>query len=227
MDALTKKTALTRKQEQAAALVADDELTDEQIAAKVGVVRSTLSAWKTLDEFGARVDELIARMAAVAGRYAVARVDKRMARRQRTYDDLQQVIAERAEEARAQLAENARRLAEAPGLGDAPYRARRFGDIRHVAPGMTTGHVVRVETPGKHGVVVEFKADTAILAELRALESEAAKDAGQLVQRLDVTSGGKALAVGMDLSALSEEELDRRIAAAARGEAPAAVPGQP
>src|SRR4051794_9366839 len=49
---------LTKKQEQAAVLVFDDQLADEAIAEKLGINRTTLHRWKQLPAFAARVDEL-------------------------------------------------------------------------------------------------------------------------------------------------------------------------
>lgn len=46
---------LTIKQQRAALLVAEDELTDEAIAAEVGITRETLHQWKKRDEFAAVV----------------------------------------------------------------------------------------------------------------------------------------------------------------------------
>lgn len=43
----------TRQQQRAAALLADDELTDQQIAAALGVHRATLARWKRQPDFQA------------------------------------------------------------------------------------------------------------------------------------------------------------------------------
>lgn len=48
---------LTIKQERAALLVAEDELSDEAIAAEVGITRETLHQWKKRELFAARVAE--------------------------------------------------------------------------------------------------------------------------------------------------------------------------
>ena len=49
----------TQPRIKAAALVAADALTNEQIAAEVGVTRQTLDNWKTRAEFHARVTDII------------------------------------------------------------------------------------------------------------------------------------------------------------------------
>lgn len=50
----------TEGRERAAALVAEDAVSDEQIAADLGVTRRTLTTWKQHPEFAARVDEHLA-----------------------------------------------------------------------------------------------------------------------------------------------------------------------
>jgi hypothetical protein len=216
---------LSTKQEEAAVLVAEDELTNDEIAAKVKITDRTLTTWKHLPAFMLRVDETVTEMAKAAQRYAIARVEKRMARRDRDWRKLQQVIEERAREAVAQQSVNQVLIEKARAQGtDEAQIEWMFRDQPHVAAGMETGHVVRIETPSKFGTVVEYKFDQSITAELRALEDAATKDAGQFVQRLDVTTGGKPLALGLDLSVLSEDELDRRLALSQGRETPQAVP---
>ena len=51
---------LCAKREQAAQLVADDNLTDDEICAKVGVSNRQLDRWKAIPEFKARGHEHVA-----------------------------------------------------------------------------------------------------------------------------------------------------------------------
>src|SRR5689334_22365863 len=53
---VTKK--LSQNQEKAAALVAADVLTDDDIASEVGIKRQTLWRWKKTEEFSVRVSEI-------------------------------------------------------------------------------------------------------------------------------------------------------------------------
>ncbi len=48
---------LTKREEDAARLVAEDDLTDEQIAVSVGVAKMTLERWKKRLDFAARVTQ--------------------------------------------------------------------------------------------------------------------------------------------------------------------------
>jgi hypothetical protein len=58
--------------ERAALLVAEDKLTDDQIAAEVGIARRNLTRWKTKPAFAARVNELRAAMRKRIERVAIA-----------------------------------------------------------------------------------------------------------------------------------------------------------
>lgn len=51
------RTPLPGRQEEAAALVAADDLTDEEIAAKIGVKKDSIERWKRRDDFSAAVLE--------------------------------------------------------------------------------------------------------------------------------------------------------------------------
>src|SRR5438128_3436383 len=84
------------KSEQAAELLVQDELTDAEIAAAVGITDRQLRRWKLHPEFGGRLKGLVTRLAGAGERRAIAR----RARRVRTLDErwqaLQQIAAERA-----------------------------------------------------------------------------------------------------------------------------------
>src|SRR3954454_11120767 len=86
----------TAKTERAAELLAEDELTDAEIASVVGVTDRQMRRWKLHPEFDGRVKALAARLAAAGGGRAIAR----RARRVRTLDErwqaLQRIVAERA-----------------------------------------------------------------------------------------------------------------------------------
>jgi hypothetical protein len=69
---------LSPKQKLAAPLVAADELTDEQIAAEIGITKRTLTNWKQDDAFMAVVDEHIQRFERDIFRTAFARKSKRV-----------------------------------------------------------------------------------------------------------------------------------------------------
>jgi Helix-turn-helix of insertion element transposase len=68
----------TAKTEEAALLVAEDDLSDDEIASRVGINKATLERWKRRDEFRARVQQLIAEFATSLQQYHIARKDKRV-----------------------------------------------------------------------------------------------------------------------------------------------------
>jgi DNA-binding XRE family transcriptional regulator len=82
----------------AAILLAADEITDTAIAEKVGVTRQTLYNWREHPDFQARVQEHIAELEAVTLRYAIAKKRNRVAWLDRDLQRLERVQAARAEE---------------------------------------------------------------------------------------------------------------------------------
>jgi hypothetical protein len=58
MRLIDNKASLSPRQERAASLVADDTLSDEQIAAETGITKRTLERWKQKPAFAARIEEI-------------------------------------------------------------------------------------------------------------------------------------------------------------------------
>src|SRR5687767_11614399 len=83
---------LTNKQESVAADVADDELTDEEIAVKAKITRMTLARWKLLPAFQARIAEIHEKARAKTIANKEYRLDALIDRQRR----MTQVIEERA-----------------------------------------------------------------------------------------------------------------------------------
>ena len=148
----------TGAKERAATLLADGELTDQEIAEEVGVNRWTLWSWKQHPDFAARVEETVQQLGAVARRYALGHKANRMARLQRRADALDRVIAERAAD---------------PAMQN--------------VPGGKTGLLVRtvkVIGAGENArEVAEYRVDTGLLKEMRELEQQAAQEAGDWVEK--------------------------------------------
>jgi hypothetical protein len=71
--------ALTGRHEAAAAMVAADIITDEQIAQQAGVTRKTLWNWRQLPEFAERVEAIRAAIRANARITGIALVENRVA----------------------------------------------------------------------------------------------------------------------------------------------------
>lgn len=148
---------LTRKQAHAAARVAEDQQTDAQIAAAVGVSAVTLWKWKQRPDFATRVEEHKARWAAEIEQEGIANRQNRVNALNDRWELMQQVIEARA------------------------------ADATMTGPGHETGLLVRTYKPGKFRNVEEYRVDAALLAELRAHELQAARELGQLVEKRELT----------------------------------------
>jgi Helix-turn-helix of insertion element transposase len=143
------------KLEAAAVLVAEDSHSDEQIAAQLGITRSTLATWKTRPEFAARVDEVCSEFAEVALKRGIARKEYRMNTLANMHSKLLTVMEERAAD---------------PDLAN--------------IPGGNTGLIVRKAVVSAGALVgYEYAVDTGLLRELRAIQEQAAKELGQLVEK--------------------------------------------
>lgn len=169
--------AWSKVKERAAELVAEDKLTDDQIAELSGCERRTLARWKTHPEFAARVDAVVADFCATVRKHGIAILERRVAALDDRWKRMQQVIEERAKD--VQVSGHA---------------------------GGETGLIVRRETPTKFGEIVEYSVDTGLLSELRAHEQQAAKELGQWVDKAE-TKANVTIKPPVDLESLSIEEL--------------------
>jgi hypothetical protein len=82
--------------EQAATLVAQDELTDEEIAKRLGIDRRNLTRWKDSPVFQESVAELIEQFRLATSTLAIADKQQRVAALNDRWQRMQQVITERA-----------------------------------------------------------------------------------------------------------------------------------
>lgn len=167
----------TNERTQAAILLADDKLTDKQIAAQLQVSESILNKWKLLPEFKARLQEHVDEFRRSVMSRGVADKAKRLHRLNQDWCRLQRVIDERATNAPEDMI------------------------------GGSTGMVIRTEKPSKFGVVVEDSVDTGLLSELRAMEMQAAKELGQIIDKVEQSG---TLSVSL-LGTLTEAEIDARL----------------
>jgi transposase len=144
----------SEKRLRAVALVADDNLSDEQIASAVGVSRRTLTAWKQHPAFEAKRLEMVAELEREVLKLAIAQRHKRV----RVLDDL-----------------HSRYLAV--------LEARAADEELRKLPGGEQGLVVKtvkVIGMGKNAqTITEYAVDPTIAREVRALQEQAAKDLGQ------------------------------------------------
>jgi hypothetical protein len=173
--------------ERAAALIADGELTSEEVADEVGVNRWTLWNWRRHPDFAARVRAITERAAEELERHAIARKLRRMGGYDRRWRALHQIIEERANDPAMQS-----------------------------VPGGRTGLLVRrtkVIGSGENArELEEYEVDTALLKELRELEKQAAIEAGQWAKQHEVRGAAAPVSVIPDLEELRKlpvEELLR------------------
>jgi hypothetical protein len=149
--------ALTQRMERAALLVAEDQQTNEAIAAAVGVKRQTVDWWKRKPAFTARVEALRQQFREAIAQEGIAHQQNRINALNERWRLMQQVIAARA------------------------------ADVTMTGAGHETGLLVRTYKPGKYRNLEEYKVDAGLLAELRAHELQAARELGQLVEKRELT----------------------------------------
>lgn len=180
-------TTLSARQETAARLIAEDEVSDEKIADAVGVARSTLSRWRQEPAFRQRVTEHIATIREQVLSSGWARVDKRIGLLAKNINRVERIIGENENH---------------PDVID--------------RPGASTGLIFREVTPGRFGDVVTYKVATNLLAEQRAALRDLAQQAGQLTEKLDVNFDPTALS-DEELEAIARRKGAGRARAEAAG----------
>lgn len=165
----------TMQRERAAVLLAENDLSDAQIAESVGTGRSTLSTWKRRPEFMARVGEHVAALTASVLRYRIAKRRHRVRTLDELHDKALDVIRLRAERYGAMLGDDPEVVAI--------QAARSISGP--VAPGeAATGLLVEKEAVNNAGHrTVEWSVDAALVREIRAIQEQAAKELGQWVER--------------------------------------------
>lgn len=165
-----------KPKEEAAQLLAEGELVDEEVAEKTGISRRQIIRLKQSPEFAARVEEITKDLGDIALRRAIARRSRRVAALNSRWLAMQRVIEERGAD---------------PSMAD--------------VPGGTTGLIVRqykgVGGGDNFSMVEEYEVDTGLLRELREHEKQAAQELGQWVDNVDHTSGGQPFKVylGVDV----------------------------
>lgn len=159
---ITQSFTWTPPRTKAAELLADGALSEEQVAAQVGVIRKTLYNWRQIPEFNARVAARRAAQRAAIEAKGIADKQNRIAFLNERHVALRQVVRERGEDE----------------------------SIAHI-PGATTGYVVRTFKTigvGPHAQTIEEHGiDTGLLKEFRAHEQQAAQELGEWVEKKDTT----------------------------------------
>ncbi len=170
----------TKKRHQAALLVAEDDLSDMDIAEAVGIGRTTLSRWKTDPEFNALVGDQVGQLNGAMLKLTIAKKRKRLEVLDALHDRANQVIAHRAERHATELED-----------GETPVSAtkRIFGDVTPAEA--ATGLLVKQETVNNSGMkTVNWSVDTGLMKEIRALQEQAAKELGQWEENVNLKHGG-------------------------------------
>lgn len=152
----------TKQREKAAKLAAEDALTNEQIAASIGVTRQTVDYWRLKPEFRARVASIVSAYADAIRDEGIANVKNRVAALNRDFDATETIIAERAVSPEVQQ-----------------------------APGGKTGRIVRTLKmlgSGDSGrEIEEFGYDTALEQSRLAILKQAAQDLGQWTEKKELS----------------------------------------
>lgn len=153
----------TKRAEQAAKLVADDTLSNDQIAEHLDINQRTLTRWKQHPDFQARVQSHLDAVRAAIRAEGIALKQNRVDALNTRWEAMQRVIEERG--ASEEMAE---------------------------VPGGRTGLIVKqLKSIGfgeNNTVVEEFVVDTGLLRELRAHEQQAAQELGQWIEKKDIGS---------------------------------------
>jgi hypothetical protein len=166
----TRKFRWSVAKEEAAALLALAELTDIEVAAKVGTSDRTLRSWKAHPEFAARVVELVREMGEPALRHGIALRNRRLKEMNFRWNLLQKVISDRAADTRME------------GIPGGPTGLLVIEEAETVTLKNADGSE-RAEV-----VPVKVAVDTAMLKEMRELEKQAAQEVGQWVNKIAPTN---------------------------------------
>lgn len=150
----------TKKHHEAALLLAEDEISDEEIAARCGVSRQTIANWKKDSGFAGLVGDQVGRLNAAMLRLPIAKKRERL----KTLDKMHR---------------------KALGVIEA-----RGESMEGDAPGAETGLLVRQVKQIGSGrdvqIIEEYAIDVPLMREIRALEEQAAKELGQWVDKREI-----------------------------------------
>lgn len=182
---VTAKPLANARMERAARLVAEDDLTDEQIAETIGISKRQLERWKQLPDFKARVAQHVADITHQVMHSGYCRVDKRLQLLNTNVNRLEAIIGAKREQVLKEREAKRGELGEA--LDDdeemEQHYLKTLGELA-AQPGAETGLLIRKETPVKHGVQVEHLIATHVIAEERALLKHIAQETGEWIERI-------------------------------------------
>lgn len=169
---------MSRVREEAALLVAQDALTDEQIAAQAGVTRQALQKWKRHPDFAARVQEHRDVWATEIKAKGISDRQNRIDALNDRHDRMRRVIEARATE-----------HADVPG-GNTGLLLRQAKLVKVYKSDESPADDLANEEDGetlysaKRDVIIyEYAVDTGLLKEMREHEKQAAQDLGQWTEK--------------------------------------------
>ena len=163
---------LTKKQEQAAALLADGKPSDELIAKRLKINRTTLHRWKKLPAFQARIDEILAEVKRKLKERGVTEKLNRIESLDNRHRLLKRIIEARSVEHK-----------DVPG-GDTGLLICQVKFIKVYES--DEGEAVADESvhPTRTSVQVkEYSVDFGLLREMREIEKQAAIELGEWTQK--------------------------------------------
>lgn len=201
MNRLPKNTQFrwTATREAAALLLAEDEISETQIADQLGICRKTLYSWRQHPEFSARVGDHVGRLQAAMLRYRVAKKRHRM----KTLDDMHgrllTIVEERAAEYRS-LTES--RKSDPVSASDLDH----FIGRRAIPAGGETGLIVRKVKQVGLLVVEEFAFDESVWSAVLATEKQAAQELGQWTEKHEHSGALTFVDAARQLMAVTEGE---------------------
>lgn len=190
--------ALTSREARAAALMADDTLSDEEIAEQVGVNRRTLTRWRDRPDIAARTAEIVAAAAEAARALTIANKEVRVRRLAERAAKVDEVFAARAEE-------HARVPGGPTGLLVREPRIVKVYEVKNWREEDDEDEE-RLVPRGSVRVAYAYKVDTATLAELRATEKQAAQELGEWVEKVSPTNADGSTLTLADLLGLARSE---------------------
>lgn len=161
------------QREQAAILAADDQLSNEQIAERVGVTRQALDKWKRQPDFQARVQAVITAATAKLANQGIREKVNRITALADRHERLCQVIGARAGDPL---------MAEVPGgrtgmLVAEPMLVKVYASEASPDAGDDIQDPIRPLKETR--VLYKYAVDTGLLKELREIEKHIAQELGQ------------------------------------------------
>jgi len=177
----------------AAVMVAEDRVTDETIARRVGVSRSTLARWKRIPAFRSRVNEHFEEMQERARRRGIARLDRRMDAYNDRHRRMTKLIRDRGKDLKGEIA---------GGDTGALVRKPKTVEVTVVQSKVLEDGEMKTTTTRTREEVFEYAFDAALFKELRELEKQVSIESGTWAEKVEHSGGVEIEIVGVDVEAI-------------------------